>query len=845
MIRLFRRHPFLPLIILCCTVMPRVSTHQASEQQPSLAANQLQAPVFTIKNIIVAGNKYVPNQAIINAVPQELAIGKQYNPIYTSTLIRNVYNLGYFKQIHVLGEQLPEQGLNLYIVVEEKKRIENVIFRGNKNLSEETIRKKIPFDIIAADESEAKKYAQKIKKLYQDKDYHLVEITPEIAEHGDTADLIFNITENQRSFVKRVHFKGNHHISSRKLRKVLFTREDWLLSFMDKAGTYHPDALEMDRHQLETFYQNNGYLLAKVTDIAVDMDPDTKQYRITFSIDEGDLYHLSEITVEPHEHFTEKMLLDRLPIKKGDVYSREKLSRSIELLRLIWGEFGYIFADVIPSVQPDAKTKTVSISLKTELGEKVYLNRLTIKGNRKTRDKIIRRQILVEEGDIITTQKMDESKDKVELLGFFDKKDGVNWKTTRLSENLADLDLTVKEVKTGRVGFEMGVNPGGIRGLKSTNAGFTVMTYINERNLWGQGILFNLNGSFSKPEQTAALSLANPWLFDRPIYGGIDLYYSKSQFNEIQNVQSDIRERTIGGGVKLGFYAPTLFLGPSTLIFQAGGENRTLCQPQASANLIPDQRKEYQRILNRRFFSGNLGLFQFTISQDARNHPLHPTRGYQWGILAKVGCSDDVSFITASNQTNENFDVCSLIDPKNKNFGYYRFEFNGSWFTPLIDNDTLYLGIKGTLGLIRPLGSRNIPFNELYALGGPNSIRGFEPTEVSPRWRGSNQTGLGNTIGGTNAFSWTAELIFPVTEDMTTKVYAFYDGGSSWHTPDAHLISPERLLNNSFFYRHSVGIGLRTLKPTPIKIDWGFKLNPQKKLGEKLSELHFSAYQEF
>ncbi len=788
-----------------------------------------QLPKFIINEIIIAGNKYVPSEAILNAIPPQFAKNAVYNPIYTSTLIRNVYKLGYFKQIHIMGEQMPNNQMNLYIIVEEKKRLDNIKFKGNKNLSEETIKKKIPFDLIAVDEAEAKKYAQKIKKLYQEKNYHLVEITPEIEEHDDTATLIFNINENQRSFVKRVRFKGNRNMSGKQLRKILFTREDWLLSFMDKAGTYHPDAIEMDRHQIENFYQNHGYLMAKVTDADVKLDPDTKHYSVKFTIEEDDRFKISEVTVEPHEHLTEQMLLDRIFIKPGDYYSREKLSRSVEILRLIWGEFGYIFADIIPSVQPDTENKTVKISLRSELGEKVRLNRLTIKGNHKTRDKIIRRNILLDEGELITTQRMDESKDKVQLLGFFDKRDGVNWKTARISDDLADLDLTVKEVKTGRIGMEMGVNPGGLRGLKSTNTGFTVQGYVSEANFAGQGILLNLNGSFSKTEQTVTFSLAEPWLFDRPIYGGIDLFYSKNRFDQIHEVENEIKERTLSGAAKLGFYTPLAIIGPSTLLFQLGGENRNLRRPLASKSLIPNQRAEYQAILDRRFFSGNIAQFQFTISQDARNHPQHPTRGYQWGMLAKVGVTENIK-----NET-----------PNHNNFGFYRFELNASWFTPLIDNDKLYLGIKGTAGFARPIGSRDIPFNELYALGGPTSIRGFEPTEVSPRWKGSNQPGLGNTIGGQNAFSWTAELLFPVTADMTTKLYAFYDGGSSWDTPNACCISPARLLNNKFFYRHSIGIGLRTLKPTPIKIDWGFKLNPKKKLGEKVSELHFSAYQEF
>ena len=830
------------IILFICSVSACIMNQNSYSAQEDVTANQLQpkAPLFYINNIIIHGNTYVPQEAIINVIPEELTRGRVYQALYTNSLIRNIFGLGYFKQIHVLGEQADMNKINLHIVVEEKKRLSDVIFKGNKNLTEEAIKKKISFNIPAVDDVELHRLARKIEKLYREKDYHAVKVTTELKENDkdNTSTAIFNIDENKRSFIKRVFIKGNKKFSDKVLRKILFTREDWLLSFADKAGTYQPEAIEMDKHNLENFYQNHGYLNAKVADAIVFKNPQTNHYEVTFIVEEGDQYRISDLSIELHEQLSQEILRAQIPLKAGDIYSREKLTKSMEILRLIWGEFGYIFAEIIPSVEPDHVHKTVTIGFKSQLGEKVNLRRLTIKGNRSTRDKVIRRQIILNEGELLTKQRMEDSKNRVELLGFFDKRDGVNYKITRITDTLADLDLMVKEVKTGKAGIQIGVNPIGARGAKSTNAGFGFAAHVTQPNLFGKAILLNLQGNASKDEYSVQFSLANPWLFDRPLYGGLDFNYSKSWYEEIKSIEvnkdSDkkVAEQIIGGSGTIGYYSPIPFIGPISTRFQLGIDHRIVRQPIASKDLKESERQEYQGILNRRFFSGNIGIVSFSFGQDARNHPMHPTQGYQWGLLTKLGFSEKINR-PINNISND----CS--------FGFYRIELNATWFTPLIDDDKLYLGLRSTIGFVRPIFKNDIPFSELYSLGGPTSVRGFDPTEISPRWKAANEFGLGNVIGGTNAFSWTAELMFPITQDFSAKGYVFYDGGACWRTPDAQCISSERLRRNDFFYRHSVGIGVRLLKPTPITIDWGFKLNPQRKLGEEVSQFHFSMYRDF
>jgi outer membrane protein insertion porin family len=213
------------------------------------------------------------------------------------------------------------------------------------------------------------------------------------------------------------------------------TREEWILSIIDKSGTFIPDRLEADRHFLELLYQNNGFLNAKVVDIDVQTDMHTGQLTIVYEIQEGEQYFIKDIKAPGNDILTEEQLLSALPIRPGQLYSRENITNSIQALETIWGNRGYIYAHIDPSIIPDDETHTVSVCFNSDIGQKVTLNKITIKGNKKTKDKVIRRNITLVEGAPITNYAMEDSKNRIEALGYFDQKEGVNWKTTRLSED--------------------------------------------------------------------------------------------------------------------------------------------------------------------------------------------------------------------------------------------------------------------------------------------------------------------------------------------------------------------------------------------------------------------------
>jgi outer membrane protein insertion porin family len=534
---------------------------------------------------------------------------------------------------------------------------------------------------------------------------------------------------------------------------------------------------------------------------------------------------------------SEEFILANLPIKSGDLYSREAIVDSIKFFEYMFSDLGYLYTQVDPSIQPNDETKKIDVHFTVDPGKRVFLNRLTIRGNQKTRDKIIRRCIPLEEGNIVTSKLMEFSKNKVEALGYFDTRDGVNWKTTRISEDEANLDLIVKEVKTGNAHMKVGFGgPEMLRDDKTRNWVNQVMTgvsfegSVSDTNVAGTGVRFNLTGKLSTQEQDILLNLTQPWLFDKPIYGSLDAMHRRASYDQLTHAFAMNEQRTSGSGT-LGIvtgWRKIPLLHDTYIRYNLGIDRLSYDKnPQAIAPNIPEPerteaRLEYQAVLNQLFYPGkcpvHFGWMNIQLGQDKKNHPMHPSRGHTWmmrGIFAFPS-----------------FD---------SNIGYTKWDLDANWFTPLIGEIDLVFRLHGYIGFIKPFHHRIIPYRELFHIGGPASVRGFLFGQIGPQFTTGPEEGNArnsDSIGAEKTAFINAELIFPIMPDMSFKGLIFYDGGAGWDNPYAHCLSPQFLRNNRFEYRHAVGFGLRLLNPMPMKIDWGFKLDPKK--GEAGYEVHFA-----
>ncbi|MBP7854834.1 outer membrane protein assembly factor BamA, partial [Candidatus Babeliales bacterium] len=369
-----------------------------------------------IEKIIVQGNKLINIAAILNVLP--VHVGDVFNVNQTATMIKNLYKLGYFSQVKIFVEPLDNDRLNLCVVVEEKTKLHEISFMGNKGISQKDLKDELKIDnITTLVPEEIRALSNKIKKFYRKKNYHHVQVTANTSYTEDGRIAVeFLIKEGKKSFLNRISFKGNKNYPSKKLKRVLISKEEWILSMIDHSGVYNPEMVEGDKYMIEEAYKNSGFVNAKVTNVDVQKDNQTNSYHLTYTIHEGDKYRIKAINVTGNELVSEQRIRQILPLYEGQLYSVENLRKAIENLKLLWGEYGYIFADIDPHLDVNDEDKTVTIGFESDLKNQYYLNRLTIRGNQKTRDKVIRRQIFLDEGELITNNKMEISKSCVGLL---------------------------------------------------------------------------------------------------------------------------------------------------------------------------------------------------------------------------------------------------------------------------------------------------------------------------------------------------------------------------------------------------------------------------------------------
>lgn len=770
---------------------------------------KLENNIFIIDKIIIKGNKYISTDIILNSLPYKR--GMIFDACKSADALKNLYALGHFLHIRLLGEAVDDKSMNLYVIIEEKKLLQGFEFEGNKNLKTAQIKEKLGLDkLITIDEETLFHIGEGIKKLYREENRHFVEIKTSLIPNEQNSDKVIAhlaIHEGPTSTVTRVHFKGNTKIPDRILAKSIFTRENWLLSFVDSAGTYHEDAIESDKHQIERAYRDKGYLMAKVTNVDVQHSKSKKSTAVTFTVNEGEEFTIRSITAPGDEIFTEDELLPLISLKEGSPYSQTEMLNSMNRMRNLWGEKGYIYADVYPQIKPDETTNEVDITFHSERGNKLYVNRINITGNRTTRDKIIRRQFddIIGENDLITTKKLQQSKNAVEYLSFFER-DGVNWHIHRLSDALADLEMNVKETKTGHAYFQ--VSYGSDR--YSPRPSLRGTLNVEKSNLFGLGV--DVGGLIQASRhriQRLEAHIADPYLFDSDVAGALFVYKRWEEYEQWRSVNTTPVQTFTGGDVRFTFRLPQLDK-KLQLMLDLGVEdirNKNMIFANGSDSDL------FSPVVRRSFKTGTLTWIGADLIRDTRNHQVYPNHGHRVSLSVKL----------APPATNHQF-------------SFIKTEIQASLYNALIGTDTLVLANRFRTSIVRKLSdNKPIPYKELFHMGGQTTVRGFIWGSIGPAWRASN-----DPLGAQNALLFNTELIFPLIEDYSMKGHFFYDAGAGWDTPKDDISNLDLIKRDKLTLRHSVGFGLNLSKPFPAKIDWGFKLDRRKQDGESAHEFHLT-----
>jgi outer membrane protein insertion porin family len=734
-----------------------------------------------IVEVVVKGNRRIEKSAVLNVV--KIKAGDTLESDKTDTDIRAIYKMGHFQDVQAATEA-SEKGTVLAYVVVEKPIVRSIKFVGNKELTTDKLKEALEFkqNSIFSTKDLAKSVA-KIKKLYGDDGYYLAEIEPVVVTNSPTdLAVTFKITEGSKILIRTISIDGNKSFSNRKLRGVMETKEKWFLSWLTNAGTYKEEVLKNDSALIADFYMNKGFINVKVGEPVVRLADAKDALEVSVGITEGDQYRVGEIGFKGELLESVEELRKKLKSETGELFSRALLRTDIFALTDVYADKGYAFANINPLTKADPEKKLVDLTFDMEKGELVHFERINVAGNPKTRDKVIRRELRVNEGELYSATGMKRSKQNLMNTGYFEEATIATVKGS--TANKLNVDVNIKEKPTGT--FSIGGGYSSLDGIIGQGS-------IQQANFLGLGLKANLSGSIGGKSQTYSLGLTDPYFLDTKWTLGGDIYRSERDY-------TDYSRRLTGADIKAG-YPINDFIGTFFMY-----------------------KYELKDIFNPQFAYQNLNL------QDPANYPLgNSTTSSIFGSVTRN--TTDYRLDPTTGMINSLSAEYAGLGGDNR---YARYIGDTTWFHPLYKK--LIFSTKLTLGYIQDVG-KPIPIDEKFYLGGIFSLRGYKARTVSPVKPQRIPDVNGNTsieqiyLGGNKEAFGNFELTFPLLQEVGIKGVAFFDYGNAYGY-NQNLFSSVLM---------SYGAGVRWASPIgPLRLEYGIPLNPRSGLDSKTGRFEFS-----
>ena len=487
-----------------------------------------------IKNIEVVGNRRVEPETVRSYL--QFSTGEAYNAGKVDASIKALFATGLFADVAI-----DNKGSTVVVTVKENPVINQVAFEGNSEVDTATLIGEVqlkPRSVFTRAKVQAD--VQRILDVYRRQGLFAASVEPKVIQlEQDRVNLVFEITEGKTTKVKGINFVGNHAFSDSQLRDVISTTQQGWFDFLKGTSVYDPDRMNLDRELVRQYYLKNGYADVSVTAANAEIDPDQSGFLITFAVDEGQLYNFGAVQMEsslpdvlPQDYQSEILT------HAGEVYDASEIDKTTEALTLAIAEKGYAFARVRPRPIPDAAAHTIGITYIVDEGPRIYIERINVIGNDRTKDYVIRREFRLAEGDAFNGMLVDRAKKRLQGLGIFK-----NVEVKRRPGSAPDrviLDVEITEQSTGELSFGAGY---------STSEGVIGDVSITERNLFGNGqyLRLGLSGSFERLQ--VDLSFTEPRFLDRNLAAGFDLFYKQLDFQQ----EAGFDQNKIGGQVRLAF----------------------------------------------------------------------------------------------------------------------------------------------------------------------------------------------------------------------------------------------------------------------------------------------------
>ncbi len=571
-------------------------------------------PSLRVVKLQFRGNRKVEDDAI--KINLKTAVGVTLTQEMLREDVRAIWKMGYFDDAQVEVTE-GKDGSVVTFVLREKPAIKKIYVAGNDEVALSKINEVLDIkkeQIL--DLAKLKKNVEKIKDLYVEKGFYMAEVTYEVKrDTSSTVDVWFHVSEHAKVEVRRVNFVGNTAIPDAQLRDVISTHEGNILSFMTSAGTYREDVFQRDLLLIQAHYWDRGYVQVKVGNPLVELSPDKQSMYITISVEEGPQYRLGKVDVTgellaPREYF-----LQRVSVKSGEIFNRSKLSDDLQKLTDYYKDRGYAYVNATPSTPVNEKTRTVDVAFEIQKGPLVTFDRIRIRGNTKTRDKVIRRELRIFEGDTYNQTQLDYSKRRVTALGFFEKAD-VSTKRGS-SDDKMDVNFEVAERPTGT--FQIGA------GFSSVE-NFIAQAQISQNNLLGRGQLLTLQAQLSSLRQLFLLQFQDLYFLDTKWTFGFNL------FKQDQFLFSFVRSSK-GGSLTWGY----LIAEDTRLLLTYTLEDVSVSTSGftglfSSAALQPTPIGSIANLLRSGITSSGRAL----LSYDSRDNRMFPTKGWYNTISGEI-----------------------------------------------------------------------------------------------------------------------------------------------------------------------------------------------------------------
>ncbi|MFH1624330.1 MAG: outer membrane protein assembly factor BamA, partial [Pseudomonadota bacterium] len=543
------------------------------------------------------------------------------------------------------------------------------------------------------------------------------------------AILDFRITENKKTKIKEIRFAGNKAYRDKELQNVMETSEKGLLSWITDSGVLKEDVLDRDIDKISGFYRDHGYVDIRVG--KPEITHDKNWMYMTIPIDEGKQFKIGKLDIQGGLIEEKEVLLKGLNTIPGKIFSRRSLREDTIRLTDKYATVGYAFADITPLTSIDRENQLVDVTFDVREGKKTHFGRITITGNMRTRDKVIRRELKVAEGELYDKERLTKSYKKIKRLGYFEE---ISFDTEKgASDNELNLDIKVKEKPTGAISVGAGY---------SSVDNIIGMVNIAQTNILGKGQKVFLAASLGGKGASYNLGFTEPWLFDTPVSAGFDLFDIEREF-------IDYDKHSRGGDIRFGFpiteeYTRAYWTYKYELV-----DITNVADTAAAA--IKEQEGETLT-----------SALIFALIRDSRDETIFPTRGSENGLtIVYAG-----GFLGGDNY-------------------FAKYIANSQWYFPLFW-DTVFMS-RGRIGFAHGNQGRDLPLFERFFLGGINSIRGFEAYSVGPK-----DPATGDVIGGNKELLFNFEYIFPLFKEAGIKGLIFFDAGNAFDNDERYGIGQLR-----------------------------------------------------